>query len=67
MDKICLKFFADVLYIKGFLLYDEYEDIMEVESIDDLDVIVDKMLKEEYNPKRGEGYVLYEYMSERIN
>lgn len=58
MDKVVLKFLADVLYVKGFIYFDEFEDIMDASTPEDLDVIVDKMLRGEYNAyKRGEGYV----------
>ena len=58
MDKITLKFLADVLYIKGIICYEELEDIMDVKTPFDLDNIVEKMLSDEYNVyKRGEGYV----------
>ena len=58
VDKVVLKFLADVLYIKGVICYDEFEDIMEVKTFSDLDNIVEKMLRSEYNVhKRGEGYV----------
>lgn len=54
-DKIILKFFSDVLYIKGILCYEEYEDIMNCCDMKDLDDIFEKMLNEEYNGyKRGE-------------
>ena len=57
IDKIVLKFIADILYVKQALCYEEYEDIMEASIPSDLDTIVDKMLKEEYNVyKQGETY-----------
>jgi hypothetical protein len=57
MDKVLLKFFADVLYIKGKLCAEELEDIMEVQTFSDLDDIVEKMLCGKYNVyKRGETY-----------
>lgn len=57
MDKILLKFFADVLYIKGKLCVEELEDIMDAKTPFDLDNIVEKMLCSEYNVyKRGETY-----------
>lgn len=60
MDKIILKFLADVLYIKEKLCYEEYEDIMNVKTPDDLDKIVDKMLRGDYNTlRRGESYGRY--------
>lgn len=56
LDKVTLKFIADVLYIKGILCSDELEDIMDAATIEDLDHIVDKMLDDEYLLKRGETY-----------
>ena len=49
LDKVVLKFLADVLYIKGILSFDEFEDVMAVSSMSDLDVIVERMLCSEYN------------------
>ncbi len=58
MDKVLLKFFADVLYLKGLLCYEELEAIMDVQSLSDLDGIFEKMYRGEYNVyKRGEPYV----------
>lgn len=60
MDKVTLKFLADVLYIKGILCYEEFEDIMDAKTFVDLDKIIEKMLRSEYNVyRRGEGYVGY--------
>jgi len=60
LDKVAIKFFADVLYAKEKLSIEEYEDIMEAKTVEDLDIIVDKMLKEEYNTLlRGESYGRY--------
>jgi hypothetical protein len=57
MDKILLKFFADVLYAKRILCAEELEAIYEASSFSDLDEIFEKMLGGEYNVyKRGETY-----------
>lgn len=56
MDKILLKFFSDVLYLKGVICYDELDDIMNVCIPSDLDVIFEKMMKEEYDAYRREYY-----------
>lgn len=54
MDKVVIKFFADVLYLNNVLCFEEYEDIMECKEPCDLDMVFDKMIKEEYNAyKRG--------------
>ncbi len=58
MDKIVLKFFADVMYVKGYIYYSEFEAIMNSCTPQDLDDIVERMLKDEYKGyTRGEGYV----------
>ena len=59
MDKIVLKFFADVMYLKEKLCIEEYEDIMQAENFSDLDRIVEKMLSNEYTLLRGETYGRY--------
>lgn len=59
MDKITIKFIADLLYIKGKLCMEELEDIYDAKTPFDLDDIVEKMLRGEYNvyKKRvGESY-----------
>jgi len=58
LDKIILKFLADVLYIKGVLCSEELEAIMDASNIKDLDIIINKMLDDEYVLKRGETYGL---------
>jgi len=58
MDKLAIGFLADVLYIKGIICFEEFEDIMNVKHPSDLQNIVDKMLRSGYNAyKRGEGYI----------
>lgn len=58
MDKVLLKFFADVMYIKGTICAEELEDIYDASNADDLDIIFEKMIGGKYNTlKRGEGYV----------
>lgn len=60
MDKIGLKFLADVLYIKGFICFEEFDSIMEACNPNDLDDIVEKMIRGEFNVYRqGEGYIRY--------
>lgn len=60
MDKISLKFLADVLYIKGFICFEEFDAIMESKNASDLDDIVEKMIRGEFNVYRqGEGYIRY--------
>jgi hypothetical protein len=55
--KSVVGFLADVLYLKGFICYDEFEDIMNAQNDVDLGNIVEKMLRSEYNVyKKGESY-----------
>lgn len=56
MDKVLLKFIADVLYLKTVICYEEFEDIMEACTPSDLDNIFEKMMKEEYDAYRREHY-----------
>lgn len=57
MDKVVLKFLADVLYIKGVVCYEEFEAVMDAKSSFDLDKIVDRILRSDFNiHRRGEGY-----------
>ena len=59
-DKLVLGFLTDVLYIKGIICFEEYDEIMDSVNSSDLDKIVEKMLRDEYNVyKRGEAYVGY--------
>lgn len=58
MDKTSIGFLADILYIKGHISFEEFEAIQDVNHPSDLDVIVDKMLRGEFNGhRRGEGYI----------
>ena len=57
MDKLTLGFLADVLYYKGIICYEEVEAIFDAKNAQDLQVIIDKMMNQEFNPyKRGEHY-----------
>jgi hypothetical protein len=60
MDKTLLQFFADVLYLKGLLCYEELEAILEAKNPSDLEGIFEKMLRGEYNVyRKGEPYTGY--------
>ena len=60
IDKVVLKFLADVLYVKEELSFEEYEAIMDAKTPFDLDDIVDKMLNDEFRVLlRGETYGRY--------
>lgn len=52
MDKILLKFFTDVLYLKGVICFDELDDIMDCCTPSDLDNVFEKMMRGEYNAYR---------------
>lgn len=56
---LAIGFIADILYLKGIILYEEFEDIMSAKDPADLQVIIDKIIGGKYNAyKRGEGYVI---------
>lgn len=58
MDKLVLGFIADVLYIKGFISYDEFQAILDIKKPEDLNVFTEKMLRGEFSAHRkGEGYI----------
>lgn len=58
LDKIAIGFMADILYIKGFICYEEFQSILDARTAGDLDGIIDKMLRGEFNGhKKGEGYI----------
>lgn len=54
-----IQFFANIMYMKGIIYYDELQDILDSRSDVDFDVIFEKMFRDEYKPnmKRGEAYV----------
>lgn len=57
MDKLTLKFFADVLYLKNIICFEELEAINEVRNAQDLDAVFEKMIRGEFNVyKKGEAY-----------
>lgn len=60
MDKVILKFFTDVLYLKGIICFDEFEDIMDARNASDLDNVFEKMMRGEYNTYRRGG-ISYEF------
>jgi len=60
VDKVVLKFIADILYIKGIILFEELEAIYEAKSFSDLDTIVKKIEGGEYRVFRGETYNIIE-------
>ena len=55
MDKVAIKFIADLLYAREILYYDEFEAIMDACTPEDLDRIIRRMLDGEFkNYRRGE-------------
>lgn len=52
MDKVVLKFIADVLYAKKILCLEELEAIYDVKDFSDLDSVFQKILGGEYNGLR---------------
>ena len=57
MDKLVLGFIADILYYKGIICYEEVEAIFDASTPQDLQVIIDKIMNQEYSVyKRGEHY-----------
>lgn len=58
MDKIVLGFIVDLLFLKGIICFEEFDDIMESKNIHDLDNVREKIMRGEYNLyKKGEGYI----------
>lgn len=49
MDKVTLKFIADILYVKAIICLEEYEAILDASTMRCLDDIVDRMLRDEYS------------------
>ena len=60
MDKTVLAFFADVLYFKGIICFEEFEAIMESKNEVDLGIVSERIGSDDFNVyKRGEAYVGY--------
>ena len=45
---VVLKFLADVLYVKGYIYFKEYEAILDSSTPEDLDKIVERMLHDDF-------------------
>lgn len=57
-NQLSIGFLADILYIKGIICYEEFDAMQKATQASDLNVIVDRMLRSDFNVyKRGEGYV----------
>lgn len=48
IDKVLLKFFVDVLYIKEVIGIEEYEDILDCRCGDDLECVFENMMMDVY-------------------
>lgn len=60
MDKLTLKFIADILYVKGILCLEELRAIDDISNPADLDEVFDRILRGDFNVyKRGEAYTGY--------
>ena len=56
-DKLTIGFIADILYFKGILNYEEIDAIFDAKTAEDLQAIVDKIMRSEFSAyKRGEHY-----------
>ena len=57
MDKIVIQLFADILYTKGILCFEEIDALLEMRTPEDAEVFTEKLLRGGYNVyKRGEVY-----------
>ena len=57
-SKALLGLFADILYHKGLLCYEEMEALMDIRSNHDIYAFSEKLLRGEFNVyKRGEIYL----------
>lgn len=55
IDKVLLKFFSDVLYLKRVICIEEYEAIVDSTSINDLESIFEGMMCDKFRDyRRGE-------------
>ena len=55
VDKVLLKFFSDVLYLKRVICIEEYEAIVDSTSINDLESIFEGMMCDKFRDyRRGE-------------
>lgn len=55
MCKVTLKFICDMLYIKGEITFEMYEDVMCTEEPKDLDKIIDKLIRGAYDGSQGKN------------
>lgn len=57
MDKVVIQLFADILYNKNILCYEEIDALLDMETVEDVVAFTDKMDRGGFNVyKRGEVY-----------
>ena len=55
--KLVVGFFADVLYLKGVICFDELEAIYDVTNAQELGEVFERMMAGDFNAyKKGESY-----------
>ena len=52
MDKVVVKFIADLLYVKDVICFEEFEAIMDSCNGEDLDNVIDRVLRGDFNVYR---------------
>ena len=58
-EKVTLGFFADILHVQGVIPYEMYLAILDAKDIHDLEDIIEKLLRSEFNVfKRGENRII---------
>lgn len=56
-DKVIVQLFADILYVKGILCYDEIDHLLDMSTVGDVENFTDKMFGGVFSAyKRGEAY-----------
>lgn len=56
--KLLIGLFADIMYDKGMLCYEEMEALMDIKSAEDVFVFSERLLRGDFNVyKRGEIYL----------
>ena len=57
--RVAIQLFADILYIKGILCYDEFECLLDIQTSSDAEQFTEKLLRGDFNVyKRGEHYTI---------
>lgn len=57
MDKIVIQLFADILYIKGIICFEEMQEMLEMRTPSDVEKFTDKLIRGDFNAyRRGEIY-----------